>query len=125
MAHKDDIDQVYNIMQLYFDAARTADTSIVSGYFHKDAQMQGVFDGVVVSTPISKLWEDLARLGPQTEAISRVQILSVEVHRATARFAFRSNDESGNGMMDVFTLAKGADGWVVMNKIFENYSGSD
>jgi hypothetical protein len=115
MNGQNDIQGILEAIERYAEAGRKASRAIGESAFTPDATMSWVDGGKIVTVPIAALYDVLEKTGEE-EVSYTVEQVSLAGDVAFVRIA--STFGKLASFHDLFTLARGADGWRIASKIY-------
>ena len=115
MNDQKDIQGVLEAVERYAEAGRKASRAIGESAFTPDATMSWVENGKIVTVPITALYDVLEKTGEEGVSYT-VEQVSLAGNVAFVRIA--STFSKLASFNDLFTLARGADGWKIERKIY-------
>ena len=115
MNGQNDIQGILGAIERYAEAGRKASRAIGESAFTPDATMSWVDGGKIVTVPIAALYDVLEKTGEE-EVSYTVEQVSLAGDIAFVRIA--STFSKLASFHDLFTLARGADGWKIASKIY-------
>ena len=115
MNDQKDIQGVLEAVERYAEAGRKASRAIGESAFTPDATMSWVENGKIVTVPITALYDVLEKTGEEGVSYT-VEQVSLAWNVAFVRIA--STFSKLASFNDLFTLARGADGWRIASKIY-------
>ncbi len=110
---------IREMLNVYIEGGRKADSAIMRPIFHKDATMYWASNGEIEGGGIEELFKRVDARGPSPDVVS--EIGPIDVSHSTATVRVELSNWGGNKFSDQFTPIKTNDGWRIMQKVFHKH----
>lgn len=114
-----DYEEVLATIAKYTEACKKGESEIMKSAFTSNALMYGYLNGDLFDGSIEALYGAVDQFGPAPEAITRVDVLSIEGTAATVRVVLEN--WHGIAFTDFHSLLKIDGEWKIVAKVFHQY----
>lgn len=111
--------EIRKVLDLYLEAGRQGDASIMKPAFHEDATMFWSQNGELTGGGIQTLYDRTDARDPSPEMT--YEIAALDITESTAIVRVELYNWGGNRFSDQFALIKTGEGWKIMHKVFHKH----
>ncbi len=108
---------VEEVVGIYIEGGRAADSSTMKPEFHENPQMSGPGEDGAFSGPIQALYDFVDSNGPATDLDMRIVSITISDERA-ASVVLQPDPWHGKHYTDLFHLLKIDGTWKIMSKVY-------
>lgn len=114
-----DYEAVVNVVNKYIESCKEGKSDIMKPSFAKNALMYGYLNGQLFNGSIEALYSAVDQFGPAPDAVTRIDVLSIEGTAATVRVVLEN--WHGISFTDFHNLLKIDGEWKIIAKVFHQY----
>lgn len=114
-----DYEAVLNTVNQYVEGCKAGKSDLMKSAFTENALMYGYLNGQLFDGSIEALYGAVDQFGPAPDAVTRVDVLSIEGTAATVRVVLEN--WHGIAFTDFHNLLKVDGEWKIVAKVFHQY----
>lgn len=114
-----DYEAVLNTVNKYVEGCKAGKSDLMKSAFTENALMYGYLNGQLFDGSIEALYGAVDQFGPAPDAVTRVDVLSIEGTAATVRVVLEN--WHGIAFTDFHNLLKVDGEWKIVAKVFHQY----